>query len=117
MLARLNERPVKAFTAGFAGAGVADERAHARTLARIVGAEHVEVELTEMDFWTMLPGIAAATDDPVADYALLPSSKLAATVSGQLKVVLTGEGGDELFERVSPVLIAPELVEGRTGRR
>ncbi len=96
-MARLNERPVKAFTAGFAGAGVADERAHARTLARTVGAEHVEVELTEEDFWTMLPGIAAATDDPAADYALLPSSKLAATVSGQLKVVLTGEGGDELF--------------------
>ena len=96
-MARLNERPVKAFTAGFAGAGVADERAHARTLARSVGAEHVEVELTEQDFWTLLPGIAAATDDPVADYALLPSSKLAATVSGQLKVVLTGEGGDELF--------------------
>lgn len=96
-MARLNERPVRAFTAGFAGAGVADERALARTLARTVGAEHVEVELTEEDFWTMLPGIAAATDDPAADYALLPSSKLAATVSGQLKVVLTGEGGDELF--------------------
>ena len=96
LMARLNDRPVKAFTAGFAGA-VHDERDHARALAAKVGAEHVEVDVDERDFWTLLPEIAAAMDDPAADYAVLPTFKLAAIAGRELKVVLTGEGGDELF--------------------
>ncbi|BBK41393.1 asparagine synthetase B [Allostella vacuolata] len=97
MMARLAERPVRAFTAGFSGTGVADERAAARRLARAVGAEHVEVEFSEADFWSLLPAVAAAMDDPAADYATLPTYKLAQVAGQELKVVLSGEGGDELF--------------------
>ncbi len=98
MMARLNERPVQAFTAGFSGTGVADERVHARVLADAVGAEHHEVEFGADDFWTLLPAVARAMDDPAADYAVLPTFKLAACARQHgLKVVLTGEGGDELF--------------------
>ncbi|MGE5476648.1 MAG: asparagine synthase (glutamine-hydrolyzing) [Bacteroidales bacterium] len=97
MMARLNPRPVLAYTAGFPGTGVHDERAHARALARAVGAEHVEVEFTEADFWGLLPSVAAAMDDPAADYACLPTFKLAARARQDVKVILAGEGGDELF--------------------
>jgi len=97
LMARLNARPVRAFTAGFAGAGVPDERAHARAVARAVGAEHVEVSFDEADFWALLPRIVASMDDPAADYAVLPTYKLAAEAGRDLKVVLCGEGGDELF--------------------
>ena len=98
MMARLNERPVQAFTAGFSDADVPDERQHARLVAAAAGAEHTEVEFAEDDFWALLPAIAAAMDDPAADYAALPTYKLAAEAKkAGLKVVLTGEGGDELF--------------------
>ena len=98
MMARLNDRPVQAFTAGFSGTKVADERAHARVLAAAVGAEHHEVEFGEDDFWALLPAVCAAMDDPAADYAALPTFKLAAAArAAGLKVVLTGEGGDEVF--------------------
>ena len=98
MMARLNENPVQAFTAGFSGTDVADERAHARILADAVGAEHHEVEFGEDDFWALLPACATAMDDPAADYAVLPTFKLAAAArNAGLKVVLTGEGGDEVF--------------------
>ncbi|MBT3306390.1 MAG: asparagine synthase (glutamine-hydrolyzing), partial [Alphaproteobacteria bacterium] len=98
MMARLNERPVQAFTAGFSGTSVSDERAHARALAAAVGAEHHEVEFGEDDFWALAPGVAAAMDDPAADYAVLPTFKLAAAArAAGLKVVLSGEGGDEVF--------------------
>ena len=97
MMARLNDRPVRAFTVGFPDSeAVHDERDHAKAVARALGAEHVEVEFREDDFWSLLPRVAAALDDPVADYAALPTFKLAAAAS-DLKVVLTGEGGDELF--------------------
>ncbi len=97
MMARLNERPVRAFTAGFSGTSAHDERALARRMAQRVGAEHVEIEVSEDDFWAMLPAIAAAVDDPAADYAVVPTWKLARTAGEELKVILCGEGGDELF--------------------
>ncbi|WP_096700363.1 asparagine synthase (glutamine-hydrolyzing) [Magnetospirillum sp. 15-1] len=97
LMARLNPRGVLAFTAGFPGTRVHDERAHARELARAVGAHHVEVEFGEADFWQLLPRVAAAMDDPAADYACLPTFKLAQEARKQVKVILSGEGGDELF--------------------
>jgi asparagine synthase (glutamine-hydrolysing) len=98
MMARLNDRPVRAFTVGFTNTGVADEREQARAVAQATGAEHVEVEFREADFWRLVPEIAAALDDPVADYAVLPTYKLAASArEAGLKVILSGEGGDEMF--------------------
>ena len=98
VMRRLNPTPVHALTAGFPGTGVHDEREHARDVAHACGAEHEEITVTEEDFWRELPAIAACMDDPAADYAIVPSYMLArrARESG-LKVVLSGEGGDELF--------------------
>ena len=97
LMARLNSRPVLAFTAFFPGTAARDESEHARELARVVGAEHVEVPVEETDFWSLLPTIAAHLDDPVADYAVVPTYKLAAQARKSVKVILSGEGGDELF--------------------
>ncbi|MGE3622437.1 MAG: asparagine synthase (glutamine-hydrolyzing) [Bdellovibrionales bacterium] len=98
MMARLNTRPVQAFTAGFSGTAASDERALAQKVARSFGAEHTEIDFTEDDFWKILPLVAAAMDDPTADYAVLPTWKLAEAARGAgLKVILSGEGGDELF--------------------
>ena len=96
LMAELNERPVQAYTAGFAGVEI-DERAHAKAVASKVGADHVEIEVSENDFWALLPEIACVVDDPTADYAIVPTYKLAREVAKDLKVVLTGEGGDEMF--------------------
>ncbi|MCF8481714.1 MAG: asparagine synthase (glutamine-hydrolyzing) [Rhodospirillum sp.] len=97
MMARLNDRPVLAFTAGFPGTGAHDERGAAKTAARAVGAEHVEVSVTEADFLAHLPAIAACVDDPVADYAIVPTWMLAREARKSVKVVLCGEGGDEML--------------------
>ncbi len=98
MMARLAERPVRAFTVGFADAAGADERPMARAVAEAVGAEHVEIDFDEDDFWRLLPRVARTVDDPAADYAMLPTYKLAeAAHQAGLKVILSGEGGDELF--------------------
>ncbi|MGF1625404.1 MAG: asparagine synthase (glutamine-hydrolyzing) [Alphaproteobacteria bacterium] len=97
VMARLNERPVQAYTAGFRGADVHDERDRARRVAHAAGAEHIEVEIGEEDVWRTLPRIAAAMDDPVADYAVIPTYLLAERARQDVKVILCGEGGDELF--------------------
>ena len=97
MMARLNSDPVLTYTAGFDSKSVADETIQARAVAHAVGAAHVEIIVTQKDFWRDLPTIAAALDDPCADYAVIPSFELAREASKDVKVILSGEGGDELF--------------------
>ncbi|MBK1657244.1 asparagine synthase (glutamine-hydrolyzing) [Paracraurococcus ruber] len=97
MMARLNDRPVLAFTAGFDVPGAADERAQAAALAAATGARHVTVAVTEQMVWRHLPEIVGAMDDPAADYAIIPTWFLARRAREDVKVVLSGEGGDELF--------------------
>ena len=96
-MTRLNENPIRAYTASFPGTGVADEYPDAHRNAVRFGADHVKVEVTEADFWAELPAIAAAVDDPTADYAVVPTYLLARQAAKDVKVVLCGEGGDELF--------------------
>jgi asparagine synthase (glutamine-hydrolysing) len=97
LMARLNERPVTAYTCGFDAPGARDERAQAERVARALNLDWRETNFTEDDFWRILPEVAWALDDPTADYATLPTYKLAEAAKGSLTVVLTGEGGDELF--------------------
>ncbi|MCH8859002.1 MAG: asparagine synthase (glutamine-hydrolyzing) [Proteobacteria bacterium] len=118
-MARLNDKPVRAFTAGFPGTAAHDEREHAKRVAKAAGAEHVEISVTEKDFWSHLPAIAAAMDDPVADYAIVPIYLLAREAAKDLKVVLCGEGGDELFAGYGRYRSAlrPWFLGGRAMRR
>ncbi|MCC7428735.1 MAG: asparagine synthase (glutamine-hydrolyzing) [Alphaproteobacteria bacterium] len=97
MMARLNPRPVLAYTAGFDAPGAADEREAARATAKAAGAAHEELLITERMVWDHLPEIVAAIDDPAADYAIIPTWFLGRRARADVKVVLSGEGGDELL--------------------
>ena len=57
----------------------------------------VKVKFSEDDFWNWIFLAAEKIDEPVADYAILPTLKLASIASKKYKVALTGERGDELF--------------------
>jgi len=97
LMARLNATPVLAFTAGFDAPGAADEREAATEVARALGAHHETLEVTEAMVWQHLPEIVACMDDPAADYAIIPTWFLARRARQDVKVVLCGEGGDEMF--------------------
>jgi len=96
-MARLNNERVLAFTAGFDAPGAADEREHAAAVARAAAARHETIEITEAMVWRHLPEIVACMDDPAADYAIIPTWFLARRARKDVKVVLSGEGGDEIF--------------------
>ncbi len=97
LMARLNERPVTAYTCGFDVEGARDERAAAEAVAKALNLDWRETSFDEADFWRILPRVCWALDDPTTDYASLPTYKLAEAAKGTLTVVLTGEGGDEMF--------------------
>jgi asparagine synthase (glutamine-hydrolysing) len=118
-MARLNDTPVQAYTASFPGTAVADEFPEAHRMATIIGARHIKIEVSDADFWALLPRIVAAVDDPTADYAIVPSYILAREAAKDLKVILCGEGGDEIFAGYSRYRrqIRPWWLGGRVRRR
>ena len=77
LMARLNERPVTAFTCGFDVPSARDERAAAERVATALKLDWRETTFSEEDFWRILPQVAWALDDPTTDYATLPTYKLA----------------------------------------
>jgi asparagine synthase (glutamine-hydrolysing) len=97
LMARLSTRPVTAYTCGFEAPGARDERAAAERVARALDLDWRETTFDEEDFWRILPEVAWSLDDPTTDYATLPTWKLGEVARGTLTVVLSGEGGDELF--------------------
>jgi asparagine synthase (glutamine-hydrolysing) len=98
LMRRATGSRIQALTVGWEDGGAADESREAERLARIAGADCHRIAMSERDFWTLAPRIAACLDDPTADAAALPSWLLGrAAAEGGLKVTLCGEGGDELF--------------------
>ncbi len=85
----------KTFTIGFPEAGF-DERSLARTVAQIVGSEHIELEI-KPDAVEMLPKLIYQYEEPYADSSALPTFYLAELSRKQATVALNGDGGDEAF--------------------
>jgi len=96
-MAQIVGHNVQTYTVGFADNSVNDERSQARFLAETLKTAHHEITFTEQDFWHRLPELATSADDLVADYAILPSLKLAEAARRDVTVILSGEGGDEIF--------------------
>lgn len=92
---RLVDGPVRSFSIGFEGS---DESEHheARTAAAHLGTTHTDEVLKPIAL-ELLPTIASALDEPLGDSSCLPTFLLARLARRDVKVVLTGDGGDELF--------------------
>ena len=89
--------PLHTYTIKFLDSESNDESALARHMSQKTSAHHHEVNFSEEDFWDYLPSAILATDDPTADPAIVPTFKLASAAKGITPVILSGEGGDEMF--------------------
>jgi asparagine synthase (glutamine-hydrolysing) len=87
--------PVKTFSVGFEEASF-DELDRARLVAKRYGAEHHEIVLRP-DAVELLPKLVEAFDEPFGDSSALPTYLVSELAAGEVKVALSGEGGDELF--------------------
>lgn len=88
---------IRTYTIGFESVSLADERTMAENLSRQLDTIQTSVDFSERDFWHYLPAMARAMDDMAADYATLPTLKLAQCAHSDVKIILSGEGGDEIF--------------------
>ncbi len=96
LMARETDDPIHTFAVGLDEPD-ANELGYARRVARAIGASHRDVTVTRRAFFDELPGLVWHEDEPIA----FPSSVLlyfvARLAAQDVKVVLTGEGADELF--------------------
>src|SRR2546423_6009840 len=95
LAAEESSEPVRTFSIGFEEASF-DELAGARAVARTYGTQHRELTIRS-DAAVLLPALAEAFDEPFADSSALPTYLVANLAAEDVKVALSGAGGDELF--------------------
>lgn len=95
LMAEASPNPVRTFTIGFEDDRY-DERDGARAVAHHFGATHTE-EVVKLDALALLPRLAEHFDEPFGDSSALPTFRVAELASQDVRVVLTGDGGDEAF--------------------
>lgn len=95
LMARHTEQPVKTFSIGFSEQQF-DERRYARIVAKAFGTEHHElvVEARETD---ALPMLVRHLGEPFADSSIVPTYQVSRLTRPHVKVVLNGDGGDEML--------------------
>jgi asparagine synthase (glutamine-hydrolysing) len=96
LMAPMVREPIRTFSVGF-NEPEANELAYARMAARAVGAEHREVVVTPSEFFGTLPRLVWHEDEPIAFPSSVPLHFVSRLARDHVKVVLTGEGADELF--------------------
>ncbi|MEQ1437866.1 asparagine synthase (glutamine-hydrolyzing) [Fontimonas sp. SYSU GA230001] len=96
-LRRYHDRPIRTFSIGWSDAQQRDELDGAEAMARLFGTEHSSIRLDAGAVFRRLPRSVWAADDLMRDYACLPTLALAEAAGRELKVVFSGEGGDEAF--------------------
>ena len=88
---------LKTFSVALEDAGEDDERDYARAVASHLRTDHREVVVSAQEFIDFLPELPFHTDEPLADPTCIPVYFLAKCAREQVKVVLSGEGADEIF--------------------
>jgi len=88
---------LRTYSVGFDYVGDANELPRAREVAGRYGCEHHELQISASNITQVIESVASAHDAPFADPANLPLFQLCAALRGETKVILQGDGGDELW--------------------
>ncbi|MFM7232454.1 MAG: asparagine synthase (glutamine-hydrolyzing) [bacterium] len=96
-MSRLSDRPVQTFSVGFDAPGPYSELPFARRVAEHCRTEHREIMVGAHDLLRELPALVWHQDEPMSEPAAIPTAMVSRLARETVTVVLTGEGGDELF--------------------
>ena len=95
-MARQSEQPIRTFSIGFEEEGKYNELPYARALAKHYKTEHHEL-IVRPNALDLIPKLIRYFDEPFADSSSIPTYLVSQFAAEHVKVVLSGDGGDELF--------------------
>lgn len=96
IMSKISSQPIKTFSVGYANRRY-DESERARMVARHIGSEHHEFILSYDEIMGDIDRIVLNYDEPYADASCIPTYFVSKCASSEVKVALTGDGGDEVF--------------------
>ncbi len=108
MMARVKPSPIETFTIGFEAQGF-DESDAALEVARSLRADHHSVRVTSRDARSIVPTLSQIYDEPFADSSQIPTAMLSVLARSRVTVVLSGDGGDEIFGGYNRHIFAPHI--------
>lgn len=96
MLQKQSTLPIKTFNIGFEDSSY-DESSAAESIASFLGTNHTKYILSDNDILNFIPQINDVFDEPFADASFLPTALVSKLARKDVKVALSGDGGDEIF--------------------
>jgi asparagine synthase (glutamine-hydrolysing) len=97
LMARNATRPIQTYTIGYRGMPMYDETAYAREVASFHHTDHHEILLSSRAVVETVPAVLGSLDEPFGDSSAVPTCIVARETARDVKVALSGDGGDELF--------------------
>ncbi|MCX7982780.1 MAG: asparagine synthase (glutamine-hydrolyzing) [Syntrophales bacterium] len=97
LMAINSARPIKTFTVGYSDMPLFDETAYARAVSNRFQTDHHEIILTSRDMLDVVPEVLSSLDEPFGDSSVIPTYVVSRETRKEVKVALSGDGGDELF--------------------
>lgn len=127
-VSEVHNTPLNTFSIAFRDEHRFDETPYARQVAKSLGTIHHEIRIGRQEYLDFLPDLVWFTDEPNADRACIPLYYLSRLASQHVKVVLSGEGSDEVlagydfdevvrrWERQARLLRVPKMLRSTVPR-
>jgi asparagine synthase (glutamine-hydrolysing) len=108
LLQSISDKPIKTFTIGFDDKNY-NEAINAKKIANYLKTEHTELYLNEKDVLDVIPLLPFIFDEPFSDSSQIPTFLVSKLAKNKVSVVLSGDGGDELFAGYNRYVLANQI--------